>query len=111
MPNELEQTLKNIAVQIGEYVKDAATMTVQTDYLVVTADGGAAFDQSKPAALTVVKLDGDSKTVVPVRPKEAGPIEIESAIFDLHQQNVNTAIEYRARILQALLDAVKMLQR
>jgi hypothetical protein len=110
MPNELEQTLKNVAVKIGQYVEDAATLTVQTDYLTVRTDAGADFNQSLPAALTIIKLDGDNKTVIPVRAKDAGPVEVESAIFDLHQQNVKTAIDYRARILQALLDALKQIR-
>jgi len=109
MPNELEQMLKNAAAKIGKYIEDAATLTVQTDLLDTSQN--ADFAQSKPAALTVIKLDGDCKTVVPVRSKDGAPLEVESAIFDLHQQNVNTAIEYRARILQALLDAIKQIQR
>jgi hypothetical protein len=109
MPNEIEQMLKNVAVKIGKYIEDVATLSVQTDLLDTSQN--ADFAQSKPAALTVIKLDGDCKTVVPVRLKDAGPAEIESALFDLHQQNVNTAIEYRARILHALLDAIKQIQR
>jgi hypothetical protein len=84
---------------------------VFTDYLIVRADESTDLSQSRPAASTVIKLDGDSKTVIPVRAKEGAPVEIESAIFDLHQQNVNTAIEYRVRILQALLDALKQIRR
>ena len=108
MPNEIDQMLKNAAAKIGKYIEDAATLTVQTDFL----DTGQStdFSQSKPAALTVIKLDGDCKTVIPGRLKDAGPVEIETAIFDLHQQNVKTAIEYRARILQALLDAIRQIR-
>jgi hypothetical protein len=58
----------------------------------------------------VIKLDGDCKTIVPVRVKEGSPAEIESGIFGLHQQNVSTAIEYRARILHALLEVIKQIR-
>ena len=108
MPNEIEQTIKNVAEKIGKYIEDAATLTVQTDYL--NTEASADFGQSKSAALTVIKLDGDCKTVVPVRQRDTGPAEIESGIFGLHQQNVSTAIEYRARILHALLEVIKQIR-
>jgi len=108
MPNEIEQMLKNAATKIGQYIEDAATLSVQTDFL--DPRQAADFNQSKPAALTVIKLDGDCKTVIPGRLNDAGPLEIENAIFNLHQQNVTTAIEYRARILQALLDVIKQIR-
>ncbi|HEY6246948.1 MAG TPA: hypothetical protein VIX17_23550 [Pyrinomonadaceae bacterium] len=108
MPSEIEQTIKNVAEKIGKYIQDAATLTVQTDYL--NTEGAADFAQSKAAALTVIKLDGDCKTVVPVRQRDDGPAEIESGIFGLHQQNVTTAIEYRSRILHALLEVIKQIR-
>jgi hypothetical protein len=34
-------------------------------------------------------------------------LEVDAALFELHQQNVNTAIEYRARILNSLLSTLQ----
>ncbi len=78
-------------------------MMVETYYVEVGPEGSAAFDQAKPVARSLVKLDGDSETVMPMRKNEAGLMEVDAELFDMHQQNVDTAIEYRSRILNALL--------
>jgi hypothetical protein len=104
MASELENALKNVAGQIGAYVKDVATLTVETMYATVGA-GGA--DEVHSVAKSVIKLDGDSETTVPMRPGGAGQLEVDTALFDVHQRNVQTAIEYRARIIASLLDALR----
>lgn len=103
MANELENALKSAATNVAKYVEDAATLQVETRFVEIGADGSPDFDQAKPLARTVIKLDGDSATVVPVSKNEAGVMEVNNELFILHQQNVNTAIEYRARMLNALL--------
>lgn len=103
MANELDKALKSAATSVAGYVKDASTMLVETYYVEVGPEGSAAFDQAKPVARSLIKLDGDSETVMPMRANDAGVMEVDAELFDLHQQNVNTAIEYRARILNALL--------
>ena len=104
MASELENALKNVAAQIGTYVKDVATLTVETKYAMVGA-GGA--NEAHSIAKTVIKLDGDSETTVPMRPGGAGQLEVDTALFDVHQRNVDTAIEYRARIIASLLDGLR----
>lgn len=103
MAKEIETALKNAATAVAQYVKDAATMQVETRYVILETNGAANFEQAAPIARTVIKLDGDSETVVPMRRNEAGALEVDTGLFELHQQNVNTAIEYRARILNSLL--------
>jgi hypothetical protein len=103
MPSEFETALKNAAASVAKYVQDAAVMTVETKYVEVGPGGSANFDEARPIARTVIKLDGDSESVAPMRKTEAGTLEVDVALFDLHQQNVATTIEYRARILNALL--------
>ena len=104
MASELENALKSVAAQVSAYVKDVATLTVETKYAVVGA-GGA--DEVHAIAKSVIKLDGDSETMVPMRPGGAGQLEVDTALFDVHQRNVNTAIEYRARIIASLLDGLR----
>lgn len=106
MAKEIETALKNAATAVAQYVKDAATMQVETRYVVVDPNAAANFEQAAAIARTVIKLDGDSETVVPMRRNEAGVLEVDSGLFELHQQNVNTAIEYRARILNSLLSTL-----
>ena len=103
MVSELETALKNAAAVVAQYVKDVATMTVETKFVEVGPDSVVDFAQAHPVARTIIKLDGDSESVVPMRRNESGAAEIDAALFDLHQQNVTTTIEYRARMLSALL--------
>jgi hypothetical protein len=104
---DLENALKNIAQKITDYVKDAATLTVETRYVQIGDDRTVDFDQAHPVARTVLKLDGDSFAAVPVQPTEAGRLEADSALFELHQKNVEAAVAYRERILNALVGVLR----
>jgi hypothetical protein len=106
MPNEFETALKNTAASVAKYVQDVATLQVETRYVDIGGDGLPAFDQARPVARSVIRLDGDSETVVPMRKGASGALEVDSTLFELHQQNVATAIDYRARMLSALLSAL-----
>jgi hypothetical protein len=104
MANELREAVKSAADQIAKYVQDVATMTVETKYVEM---GVAGFEDAKLAARSVVKLDGDSETVLPMKKNEAGVLEVDTAVFELHQQNVQTAIDYRARVLNSLIQLLR----
>jgi len=106
MANELDTALKNVATSIAQYVKDASMMQVETRYVEIGDAGSAEFDNAKPVARTVIKLDGDSETILPMRKNEAGTTVVDSELFELHQENVLTAIEYRSSILNALLSTL-----
>jgi hypothetical protein len=103
MPNEFETALKNTAASVAKYVQDVATLQVETRYVDVGGESTPAFDQARPVSRSIIRLDGDSETVVPMRKGASGALEVDSALFELHQQNVATAIDYRARMLAALL--------
>ena len=102
MADDLETTLKNIAAQVAGYVKDVATLTVETRVVRVDADTVTDYAQARAAARTIIKLDGDSEAVLPLQAGEAG-LTVDKAVFDLHQRSVETAIAYRAKMLEALL--------
>jgi hypothetical protein len=106
MANELETAIRNAATSVAKYVKDASMMTVETRYVEVGAKGAEKFEDARPIARTTIRLDGDSEIIAPLHMNEAGVLEVDSGLFDLHQRNVNTAIEYRARILNALLETL-----
>ncbi|MCI0520556.1 MAG: hypothetical protein L0Z70_09910 [Chloroflexi bacterium] len=107
MPSELENAMKSAAASAAKYVQDAAELTVETRYVEISAGAEIDFAQAKPVARTIVRLDGDSETILPARKNASGGMEVDVTLFELHQQNVNTAIEYRARILNALLGALQ----
>lgn len=106
MANEIENVLKNAATRVAKYVDDAATMQVETKYVLVDKDGSVSFDQAKPIAQTIVKLDGDSLSIIPMRLNEAGRLEVDTALFDVHTQNVTATTDYRARVLNSLLSTL-----
>jgi hypothetical protein len=107
MPSELENAMKSAAASAAKYVQDASELLVETRYVEISAAAAIDFAQAKPVARTIVRLDGDSETILPARKNEAGAMEVDVTLFELHQQNVNTAIEYRAKILNALLGALQ----
>jgi hypothetical protein len=100
---ELKEALKNAADKIAQYVDDAATMTVETRYVTV----GAGSDESKLLARTIVKLDGDSETILPMKPGPDGTLVVDTVVNEMHQENVQTAIDYRTEMLERLLGLLK----
>jgi hypothetical protein len=107
MANELENSIKNALAKVAKYIEDAATMTVQTQYTRIDQGENVNFDQAKPAALTIIKLDGDCRAVIPMQEGANGQLEIDAALLSAHRDNVTTAIEYRARILSSLLSGLQ----
>jgi hypothetical protein len=103
MAAELREAIKNAAERIAKYVEDVSEMAVETQYVEL---GAASFAEAKLAARTVVKLDGDSQTVVPVQKGEL-KMDVDSGMFEVHQQNVQAAIEYRTKMMNALLSVLR----
>jgi hypothetical protein len=104
--NELQNSLKRVAEKVAQYVEDAATLTVETRCIDPGSKGGNDFSQARPAARSVIRMDGDSETIVPMVAAKQGQAEVDSALYELHERNVKAAIEYRASILQALVDTL-----
>jgi hypothetical protein len=102
MSTNLNTSLRNSAAKISQFVENAAEMSVETKFVVVSDTGAT---EAKQAAKTVVKLDGDSETTVPLQEGDGGRLEVDVDLYAVHERNVATAIEYRARILQALMGA------
>ena len=96
---ELKEALKSAADKIAKYVEDAATMTVETRFI----DIGEDASQSKLAARTTVKLDGDSETILAMKKSPEGIMAVDSMIHEAHQTNVQAAIDYRTGMLERLL--------
>jgi hypothetical protein len=107
MASEYQQAMRDIAKKVVQYVDDVSSMTVETKYVLVGESGELDFDSAKPAARTIIRLDGDNETIVPTRLGDNGTREIDFGIFELHQGNVDTAIEYRAEVLRSLLEMVQ----
>ena len=104
MAASLQESIKNVTAKIAQYVDDAATMEVVTHYVEVGGD-----DTPKLGARSVVRLDGDSETTVPLQQGGDGALTVDEELFAVHQQNVDVAIEYRARMLESLLTTFRSL--
>lgn len=83
-------------------------MTVITQFIPVGTTGELDFTAAKPIAKTILRLDGDTEVILPMRETgpESGRLEIDATLLDLHERNVAAATEYRARILNALVQAL-----
>ncbi len=99
---EIKEALRSAANTVSKYVKDAATLTVETK-TVETQTG----DKPVLAARTVIKLDGDNATVVPAAQNDDGKWEVDTVFYDLHTQNVQAAIEYRGKMLDSMLSLLR----
>ena len=111
MANGLESSIRDIASKLVKYVEDVSEMKVETKYVQIGADGTVDFNQAKPVARTTIKLDGDSEVIIPLRQPAGGRFEVDSALLEIHKGSVTTAIEYRARILNALMGAIQSFVR
>lgn len=100
---ELKQALKDAADAIAKYVQDAATMTVETRYV----EMGGEFEKAKLAARTTVKLDGDSESILPMKKSAEGELVVDTVVYEMHQENVQAAIDYRAEMLDRLLTVLR----
>ncbi|MBP8002014.1 MAG: hypothetical protein V9G20_23580 [Candidatus Promineifilaceae bacterium] len=105
---DIETALNKIAAKLVEYVEDAATLNVVTQS--VDINKAVDFKDARPVASTLIKIDGDSTTIVPLRSGPNGE-EVDNALFNLHGQNVSLAIQYRQNILNALIGALPMSRR
>ncbi|MBX0329779.1 hypothetical protein K2Z83_19090 [Oscillochloris sp. ZM17-4] len=103
MPTELENSIRSAAEKVAAYIEDASSMEVKTFYVLTSASAMPDLDKERPGAYTMVQLDGDSKTVVPMREGRDGGLELDGTLFEIHERNVATATEYRARVLNALI--------
>jgi hypothetical protein len=111
MADEVENAIKQTANKIVEYVKDAATLSVETKFVTIASDGGPAdFGGAKPAARTVIKLDGDCEAIIPMQATETG-LAVDRSLFELHERSLNAAIEYRTKLLNSLLSTLQGLNK
>jgi len=106
MANEMNTALKAAADKIASYIGNMATLTVETRFVDV-GDGPADFAAAQPAACTVIRMDGDCSAVLPMRRNTAGVLEVDVVLFELHERNVTAAVDYRDKMMTALLSTIK----
>jgi hypothetical protein len=115
MSEDFQEILRDTAEKIKELVANAATMNVETwyvemgvDEVPIDAQGKAQFRQNAhPLAMTEVRFDGDSVSILPMRRGEDDRLMVDRQVKDLHDHNVKTATDYRAGILDSLVGLLK----
>ena len=107
MAADLDNSIRRAAELVTSYIGDASELSVTTKFVEVNENSVVNFDEAKAAARTIIRFDGDSSVVVPMARNEAGELEIDSSLFGLHERNVQTAIEYRTGLLEAILDVLQ----
>jgi hypothetical protein len=103
MASNLDDSIREAAAKVRQYVEDAAVMQVRTFYVLTGTEELASLNAERPGAFTEVKLDGDTKVVVPMRKGRDDTMELDEALFTIHERNVQSATDYRARVLGALI--------
>lgn len=107
MASTLEKTIRSAAEKIAQMLEENATLTIRT-YITPVGEGAAAGSEPRVLiAETVIGLDGDYTTVIPVQRAESGLLERDEDLLASHQQHVLAAIDYRNKSLNALLDIIK----
>jgi hypothetical protein len=95
---EIKGALRTAAEKVTQFVGKAAELQVETRTLEV---GSTA--ESVLAARTIISLDGNNLSEVPVMKSAEGPWGIDTVLYDLHMRNVQAAIEYRTRMVGSML--------
>jgi hypothetical protein len=103
MANNLDDSVREAAAKVRQYIEDAAVMQVRTFYVLTSTEPLSKIDPERPGAFTEVKLDGDTKVVVPMRKGRDGTMELDEALFNIHERNVAAATNYRAAVLSAMI--------
>ena len=93
----LPESIKKLGETLEKLITDFATLTVTT----YTTD--AAGNSPVLRCKTEVKLDGDTKLMVPVTDGTA----IATELLTVHNDAVKHAIEARLRTIQAVVDAAR----
>jgi hypothetical protein len=112
---EFKETLTKVVNAIGDAVKDAATLTVETWYVTIDGEEGATgaaakadFESKKrPLARTEIRWDADCVSVIPLRKGAGDQLEVVQDMLDTHNHNVETARKYRSDVMNTFLSLVR----
>jgi hypothetical protein len=107
MPSELESNVRNAFEKLAKALSDASELIVETRYVVVESSAQEDLDQSRLVAKTVIQIDGDHHTTIPMRKLESEQLVVDEDLLEIHRESVASAIDYRMQALETLIDLVK----
>jgi len=103
---DLQSIVRDVADHISRIVKDVEKIEIVTKYVEIDAAGAADFGTARPAAQTTIKVDGDTELILPMR-RTAEGLTLDASLLQVHQSSVMAAIEYRAKILAWVVQALE----
>lgn len=100
--------LRDLANRLMDVIEQPLTIETQAFELTETTGGMSppkAFKQPEAffVASTVIRLDGDSQAILPMRKDEKGQMQVDAALLDYHNKTIELVIEYRTRLINTLL--------
>jgi len=108
------KVLEDMATDLYELSVVTTTGSVKTIEIDEKKDGTKkqVFDieETGISAKTVIQIDGDIIVKIPVKNSEGEPIEIDERMLQLHEENVQMAMENWKTIITTLVSVVKDLQ-
>jgi len=107
MATELENSVRNAAQKLATALENASELVVETQWVEVGDDGALDWEDARPLSKTVVTLGGDTTLTIPMTRSESGALQRDADLLELHMRNVQSAIDYRNGLLQALLSIVR----
>jgi len=107
--SNLQNAIKNTTEKLAKALEDATELKIETRYIDLSGPNAASDEAGRLLARTVMQLDGDMTVIVPMNRDEAGELQTNKEVFDLHQSNVVTALDYRAKLLNDLIKAMRSL--
>jgi hypothetical protein len=102
--NDLVQALRQAGEELARQISDASSLNVETYFTIV----GEKTDPQMIAS-TLIELDGDTKMVIPLR-REGSALVRDKDLLDLHQASVNSAIAYRAKLFDQIMDVARQVR-
>lgn len=108
---DVENSIRNATLKMATALEGAAELQVETRYVLTgdAADDLKENEKGRLLARTTIQLDGDTNVVLPMTRDAAGKLQTDKDIFELHQNNVSMALDYRLNLLNKLLVAIRSL--
>ena len=107
--NDLQAALRQAAASLAHQISEATALEVKTLWVEVSDDGAYKFEDARPVASTRIELDGDTTLTIPMR-RENGVLVRDDDLLELHLGSVSNAVEYRYKILDAILNVVRQVR-
>lgn len=102
---DLRAALENASRKLAAALNDLQALEVETRWVEIKQNEFKE-NETRLVASTKIELDGDTTVVVPLR-DENGALVPDLALLEMHKEAVASAMEYRASLLEMVVDFVR----